>query len=167
MTVQLVVALLTDAPIINKIYNQTIDAGLATADTEPTTLVQREHWMQQHFNTNRTIWLIKNESSETLGWLSVSDFYGRPAYRATVEVSLYLDQAAQGKGYARAAMQELFKLCPQLGIKNIMAFVFAHNYPSVKLFESLGFKRWGLFPEIADMPQGKRSLEILGIKIAD
>lgn len=167
MKVQLVVAKLSDAAIINSIYNQTIKAGLATADTEPTTLAQRERWMEQHFNTDRTIWVITNEGKETVGWLSVSDFYGRPAYRATVEVSLYLDEAAQGKGYARAAMQEFFKLCPQLGIKNIMAFVFAHNVPSIKLFESLGFKRWGLFPEIADMPQGKRSLEILGIKVAD
>ncbi len=36
-----------------------------------------------------------------IAWLSFSDFYGRPAYPRTAEVSIYLDESARGKGLGK------------------------------------------------------------------
>lgn len=151
--------------LINRIYNESIPAGLATADTEELPIDKRKEWYTQHQESDRPVWILQNEHQENVGWVSLSDFYGRPAYRNTAEVSMYLSPAHQGKGYGKAALQQLIEMAPSMGIHNLLGFIFAHNEPSIKLFHSLGFETWGKLPEIAHMPQGNRTLMILGKKL--
>lgn len=151
--------------IINSIYNDSIPAGLATADTEPLPFPVREEWYNAHQKTDRPVWILLNEAEEIVGWLSLSNFYGRPAYRNTAEVSMYIANEHQGKGYGKMALNQLITMAPQLSISNLLGFIFAHNEPSLKLFTRAGFEEWGRLPEIAHMPQAKRTLVILGKKI--
>ncbi|RQO32101.1 N-acetyltransferase [Taibaiella sp. KBW10] len=150
---------------INDTYNESIPAGLATADTQNLPMEEREIWFAQHQKSNRPVWILKNEEAQSVGWLSLSNFYGRPAYRNTVEISLYISNKHQGKGYGKMALATLIELAPGLAIQNLMGFIFAHNEASIRLFQHFGFETWGLFPEIAHMPQGNRSLMILGKKL--
>ncbi|MNS05726.1 putative phosphinothricin acetyltransferase YwnH [compost metagenome] len=152
-------------PLINRIYNDSIPAGLATADTEPLPFSAREEWYAAHQKSDRPVWIILNETGEIAGWLSLSNFYGRPAYRNTAEVSMYIANEHQGKGYGKMALNQLIAMAPELGISNLLGFIFAHNEPSLKLFTRAGFEEWGRLPEIAHMPQAKRTLVILGKKI--
>jgi phosphinothricin acetyltransferase len=55
---------------------------------------------------------------------------------------------------------------PELGIETITAGAFAHNDPSVKLFEGFGFEKWARFPEVAELDGLKRDLVVLGSKVA-
>ena len=49
----------------------------------------------------------------------------------------------------------------------MLAFVFAHNAPSVALFERAGFVRWGLLPQVAELDGVERDLAILGRRLPD
>ena len=93
-------ATLAALPVIVEIYNAAIPGRQATADTEPVTVESRLEWFKAHDPATRPLWVMETEG-QILGWLSLSSFYGRPAYNATVEVSLYVATAAQGLGVGR------------------------------------------------------------------
>ncbi|HBW79512.1 MAG TPA: N-acetyltransferase, partial [Sphingobacterium sp.] len=52
-----------------------------------------------------------------------------------------------------------------LDAPTLLGFIFAHNLPSIALFEKMGFKEWANLPNIATLDQEERSLKILGIRI--
>ena len=37
---------------------------------------------------------------------------------------------------------------PQIGVTTLLGFIFGHNEPSLRLFEKLGFQRWGFLPRV-------------------
>ncbi|MDH6365398.1 L-amino acid N-acyltransferase YncA [Enterococcus sp. PF1-24] len=156
-------AQLKDLPKIVAIYNQSIPSRLATADLEEITVASREAWFHAHQPDTRPLWIIQ-EAEEIIGWLSLSDFYGRPAYQQTAEISIYLADTCQGKGIGQAALTFVESQLSQLNVTTLLAFVFAHNTSSIHLFEKNGFTTWGLLPEVALMDQDRRDLQILGKK---
>lgn len=89
-----------DLERIVEIYNSTIAGRMVTADTEPVTVESRQNWFRDHEPVRRPLWvaLLKEEMA---GWVSFQSFYGRPAYRATAEISIYLDEKYRGRGSAQ------------------------------------------------------------------
>lgn len=156
-----------DLPGIVAIYNASIPGRLATADTQPITVADREDWFIAHQKPERPVVVAVDEISgtELLGWASFSNFYGRPAYNGTVELAVYVAPSAQGRGVARALVQHLLELAPELGIHTVLGFVFSHNAPSLKLLGGLGFEPWGELPEVAILDDTSRSLTIVGRKV--
>jgi phosphinothricin acetyltransferase len=100
-----------------------------------------------------------------LGWVSFQDFYGRIAYNATAEISIYIDTAHQGKGIGRQALQYSIDNCGHLQIKTLLGFIFAHNIPSLNLFYKMGFEDWAMLPNIANLDGIERSLKIVGRRV--
>lgn len=159
-------ATLSDLDAIVKIYNSTISSRMVTADTEPVTTESRMKWFDDHSSDKRPLWVIENEAQETVGWISFQSFYGRPAYGATVEVSIYLDENQRGKGMGKQVLQYAIDQCPGMGIKTILGYIFAHNEASLKLFRHFGFEDWATLPDIAVLDGEEKSLKILGKRIA-
>jgi L-amino acid N-acyltransferase YncA len=54
---------------------------------------------------------------------------------------------------------------PELSINTLTLGIFAHNEPSLKLFEGFGFEQWAYFPKVAELDSVERDLVILGLKI--
>jgi len=154
----------SDLPQIVAIYNSTIASGIATADTAPVSVEDRLPWFQAHHAATRPI-LVHEVEGKVVAWVSFSNFYGRPAYQGTAEISIYLDPATRGQGMGKQLLQEGIEICPQIKVTTLLAFIFSHNIPSIKLFQSQGFQRWGELPEVAAMPDQQASLTILGLKI--
>lgn len=151
-----------DLPRIVEIYNQAVLTRKSTADLVPLTIEQRKTWFAGHQNNmQRPLWVIKKNDSIT-GWLSLSDFYDRPAYQRTAEVSLYLDQAYQGQGIGKQALKFLADQLIFCQVEIVLAFVFSHNQASQRLFQEFGYEKWGHFPEVASLDQQLRDLDILG-----
>ena len=100
------------------------------------------------------------------GWLSLRSFYGRPAYDATVEVAVYVDPAPQRRGIGKTLLDHALANAPALGIRTVLAFVFAHNAPSLALFERAGFAAWGRLPRVAVLDGVERDLAVLGRRVA-
>lgn len=160
-------ALRADLLEIVSIYNETIASRMVTADTSPVTERSREFWFENHNPHHRPLWVVDNELGQMVAWVSFQSFYGRPAYDATVEISIYISESHRGKGLGRQILQYSMRQAPQFGVKTILGFVFAHNEPSLQLFLSQGFSVWGNMPKIATMDLKEYDLLILGKRLVD
>jgi L-amino acid N-acyltransferase YncA len=157
-------ASVVDLPAIVAIYNAAIPGRMATADLEPISVDSRRQWFNEHLPGSRPLWVVE-EAGEIKGWLSLQAFYGRPAYHASAEVSVYVAPDAQRKGYARELVARVIGRTGDFGIKTLLAFIFGHNEPSLALFQSFGFKTWGHLPRVAELDGIERDLLILGRRI--
>ncbi len=155
-----------DLAEIIAIYNSTVLSRMVTADTEPVSIESRRQWFDKHSKEKYPLWIVENEHNEIIGWVSFQAFYGRPAYDATAEISIYLAAPVRGKGLGKQVLQHCIKAAAQLGIKTLLGYIFSHNEPSIKLFTNLGFKEWAHLPDVAVLDAKERSLKIFGKRIS-
>ena len=160
------IAKTADLPEIVRIYNASIPGRLATADLEPVSVAERASWFRTHSAKRRPIW-VAGKGTTIEGWVSFSDFYGRPAYSATAELSVYVDPAAQGRGVGRHLLHAAVAASATLGLTTLLGFIFDHNEPSLALFTSEGFDRWAHLPRVAVLDGVERGLVIVGRRIED
>jgi len=153
-----------DLPGIVGIYNASIPGRLATADTAPVTVEARWSWFRDRDVTRHPLWVFDQDGA-VAGWLSFGKFYGRPAYAATAEISIYVDPGAQREGIATRLMQQALARAPALGLSTFLAFVFAHNHPSLALCRRFAFETWGHLPRVAVLDGAERDLLILGRRV--
>ncbi|WP_256080365.1 GNAT family N-acetyltransferase [Massilia sp. YIM B04103] len=160
-------ATLDDLPAIVAIYNSTVASREVTADTEPVSVESRLAWFHEHTPERRPLWVVEQEGQDgILGWISYSNFYGRPAYSGTVEVSIYIAEAARGKGLGRYCLEEALAFAPSLNVHTVLGFIFGHNQPSLALFRRFGFDTWATLPRVANLDGVERDLLILGKRVA-
>jgi L-amino acid N-acyltransferase YncA len=157
----------SDLSAIVDIYNAAIPGRLATADTEPVSPASRQSWFHDRDFSKHPIWVFEDPGPDKRirGWLSFKPFYGRPAYSATAEVSIYVDPKVQRAGVATQLMEHAIERAPELRLTTYLAFVFAHNGPSLALCRKFGFEQWGRLPGIAVLDGTDRDLLILGRRI--
>jgi phosphinothricin acetyltransferase len=158
-------ATIDDLEKIVATYNASIPGRLATADLEPVPVESKVKWFQEHNEQSRPLWLIHSDD-QYAGWLSFSSFYGRPAYSKTVEVSIYLESGAQGKGIGKQCLLFAEEEARKRNILTLLGFIFGHNTPSLNLFYKQGYEKWARLPEVADMEGTWRDLIIVGKKVS-
>lgn len=166
MSVTFVYAQPHDLGKIVATYNSTVASRLVTADLEPVSVESKQAWYDAHSPQRRPLWLVL-VNHEYAGWMSFNSFYGRPAYNGTVEISIYLEESARGKGLGKSCIQKAIEVCPELNIKTLLGFIFDHNEPSLNLFYKMGFEKWAHLPKIANMQDAERGLIILGKRVTE
>jgi L-amino acid N-acyltransferase YncA len=157
-------ATIEDLPAIIEIYNTSIPGRMATADLEPVTVESRKEWFGAHTPERRPLWVLETEDKIT-AWLSFRSFYGRDAYRQTAEVSVYVSPDYHRKQLGNRLLVKAIETAPSLDLKTLVAFIFAHNLPSLNLFKKHGFQQWGYLPQIAELNGIDRDLVILGRQV--
>jgi L-amino acid N-acyltransferase YncA len=162
------IALPEDLPRIVDIYNSTIASREVTADTEPVSVASRQAWFGEHDSARRPLWVIQDghAGTEVLGWMSFSNFYGRPAYAGTAELSIYIAEAWRGQGIGRYCLEQAIAYAPSIAVHTLLGFIFGHNRPSLALFEKFGFETWARLPRVANLDGIERDLVILGKRVA-
>jgi L-amino acid N-acyltransferase YncA len=153
-----------DLASIVEIYNATIPGRMVTADLEIVTVDSKRKWFEDHSPNSRPMWVMK-QHEQVIAWLSFQSFYGRPAYLATAEVSIYIAADHQGRGLGGILLQKAIDACPGLQIDTLLGFIFAHNQPSLKLLSKFGFTEWGYLPKVAKLDDIERDLVIVGRRI--
>lgn len=154
-----------DLPTIVEIYNAAIPGCIATADTEPVSVASRLSWFKNH-DSNRPVWVKANKKGKVIGWLSFQSFYGRPAYKGTAELSVYVASEYRRQGIGKQFLQRAVYQSHILGINTLLSFIFAHNEPSLQLFGKFKFTEWGYLPRVAELDGVERDLVILGRRIS-
>ena len=162
-------AAIDDLPRIVEIYNQSIAGKQATADLQPVSVADRQAWFDAHTG-NRPLVVAQTRSEtssetslgEIVGWGSLSDLYARPAYHISTEISIYVADEAKGQGVGKALVNYLIEVAPSCGVQQVVALIFAHNTPSLAMFEKLGFETWGKFKQVCDMKGFIADVVILG-----
>jgi L-amino acid N-acyltransferase YncA len=157
-------AVINDLNDIVDIYNSTIPSRMVTADTEPVAIESKVSWFHDHTPDKRPLWIVEQDN-RTVGWVSFQSFYGRPAYDATSEVSIYLHPSFRGRGFGKQILEHVIHNSSALGIKTLLGYIFSHNEPSLKLFRKFGFQDWAVLPNIAELDSVERSLIIVGKRI--
>lgn len=153
-----------DLPSIVSIYNSTVPTRMATADLEPVSVESRLSWFEMHNPERRPIWIADHDGM-VVGWLSIQPFNIRPAYDASVEVSIYIDGGCRRQGIGSNLLAHAIHCGPRLGISTLLGLVFAHNEPSLDLFSRFGFQQWGYLPRVASLDSVERDLIIVGLHI--
>lgn len=156
---------LTDLAKIVEIYNSTVASRMVTADIEEVSVESRQIWFDAHNPVSRPLWVVEDTEGQIIGWVSFSSFHERTAYKGTVEVSIYLDISCRGKGYGKTVLQYCIDNAGKFKVNNLVALIFLHNEPSLKLFRHFGFEDWGMLPNVAVLDSVERSLVILGKRL--
>jgi len=161
---EIIDAQLSDLGRIVDIYNSTIASRMVTADLEPATVASKKAWFDDHSPDFRPLWVLMIEG-EIAAWFSFQSFYGRPAYNATAEISIYIAEEYRKLGLGTVLIQKAIEASPGLGINTLLGFVFGHNEPSLALLRKFGFEVWGHLPKVAVLDGVERDLVISGRRI--
>ncbi len=93
-------------------------------------------------------YLVFEDRGRVLGYAYGSQHRAKPAYRWSVETTVYVDRAAHRSGIGRALYIRLLELLTRQGFRSAFAGIVPPNEKSVGLHEALGFSYIGTFPEI-------------------
>jgi L-amino acid N-acyltransferase YncA len=127
-----------DWPAVKAIYEQGIAGGDATFETEAPSW---EDWDRSHLQGHR---LVALEDRELVGWAALAPVSGRCVYAGVAEDSVYVADAAQGRGIGRALLTELVARAERDGIWTIEAGIFPENDASIELHRRCGFRVVGV-----------------------
>src|SRR5687767_9805423 len=136
--VKLRLATADDAAAIASIYAPYVTASAVSFETEPPDAAE----IRSRIEAGGALhpWLVAcDEADRVLGYACATAFRARPAYRFTVETSVYLDPAAQRRGIGRSLYTALIPLLEAQGFTQAIAAITLPNAPSVRLHEALGF----------------------------
>lgn len=111
-----------DAPAIAAIYAHYVHTSVATFETEPPTTAdwldtiaaQREHGLP---------FVVGEDGAKVVGYAFLKRWRPRPAYRHTVEDSVYLDPGHVGRGHGRTLLTELLDRGPACGARQVIAVI--------------------------------------------
>jgi L-amino acid N-acyltransferase YncA len=94
-------------------------------------------------------WLIAELDGTVAGYAYASQHHGRPSYRWSADVTVYVSGAHHRRGVGRALYERLLELITQQGYYEACAGITLPNDASVGLHESLGFRPIGVYRNIA------------------
>ena len=140
-----------DLPAITAIYNSTIPSRCVTGEREPVSVASRRGWFENHQRPHRPIIVVEDDSGSIAAWASFNDFYAPDDYDIFAEISIYVHENHRSNGLGGELLAHMESVAPDLGIRSIMAMIFAHNPPSIALFERSGYSLWGRLTQVADM----------------
>ena len=158
-------ALEVDLPAIVEIYNAAIRGRISTAQLDPVSVEERLPWFREHSSESHPLWVAEIDG-EIAAWLSFHPFIKRCAYRGTAEISVYVREKFRRRGLGRTLVEKAIAQAPRLELTAFVGCIFGHNKPSLRLFERLGFARWGFLPRIARVDAVERDLVIVGRDVA-
>ena len=94
-------------------------------------------------------YIIAEKEGRLLGYAYAGTYRPRPAYRYSVENSIYIDKDAVGLGVGKALLPPLIDLCAAAGRRQMVAIIGdSQHVASIKLHESCGFEMVGTFKSI-------------------
>ena len=138
----------TDLPAIQAIYAHHVLYGTASFELEPPSVEQ----MRQRFADIRDHglpYLVAERDGQVLGYAYTTLYRPRPAYRFTVEDSIYIQQGSAGLGIGSALLQALIERCTRDGRRQMVAIIGnSENLASIRLHQRLGFRQVGVFESV-------------------
>lgn len=137
-------ALRTDMADVREIYNYYVTNSVVTFDEKRWT---HRQWVDKYeylTGLGLPFLVAVSPTGQVLGYGLVSPWAGKSGFRYTVENSIYLGQAATGKGLGRALLEALIEACEDRGIREMVAVVSDKGAEgSLALHERLGFVEVG------------------------
>ncbi len=135
-----------DAPAIAAIYAPYVLTGTATFEMTPPDAAEMVRRMRV-LREGGYPYLVVERDGVLAGYGYVGPYHARPAFRSTVENSIYLSEGARGQGIGRLLLDALVDAATRLGFRQMIAVIGdSANLPSIHLHRSAGFQEVGRLP---------------------
>lgn len=133
-----------DLAAITAIYGHHVLKGTASFETEPLTLEEMARRRAEVVGRGLPFWVAELEG-EVVGYAYAAPYRLRPAYRFTVEDSVYIHADRIGKGVGRRLLDAVIRSCEEGGLKQMIAIIGdSENAASIRLHEAAGFTHVGV-----------------------
>jgi len=137
-----------DVKAIAAIYAEAVLSGTATFEIEPPSEGEMARRMAE-LAAGRHPYLLAENAGTVLGYGYAGPYHRRPAYRSTVEDSIYVAAEARGKGIGRALLAALIAESEACGFRQMIAVIGdSGNAASIRLHQAAGFAFVGTFRDV-------------------
>jgi L-amino acid N-acyltransferase YncA len=137
-----------DAPAITRIYAHAVLHGTATFELDPPDEAEMTRRMKALLD-GKFPYVVAENGGALAGYAYAGPYRARPAYRFTVEDSIYVDPNTHRRGLGRALLTRLIEEAERRGFRQMIAVVGdSANAPSIEVHRALGFRMVGNFENV-------------------
>src|SRR5262245_31799486 len=137
-----------DIAAITRIYAHAVHHGTASFELDPPDVNEMTRRLEA-LNAGGFPYLVAEAENEILGYAYASPYRARPAYRFTVEDSVYIAPDAQRRGLGRLLLERLIVESDARGYRQMIAVIGDSAQPaSIALHTTLGFRMIGTFEAV-------------------
>ncbi len=145
----------TDWPSIHRIYSEGIATGMATLATRAPDWLA---WDSAYLTKGR---LVAEVDGIVAGWAALAPCSSLCEYDGAAELSIYVAEQERGKRVGRQLLEALVADSESHGFWTLEAQILEGNDASIRLHESVGFRRVGIRERIGRVGDGWRNVVLL------
>jgi phosphinothricin acetyltransferase len=149
MSISIRPARLDDIPAIARIYGHAVTHGTASFELEAPDEAEMTRRMTAILDGGFP-YLVAEADGRLAGYAYANLFRTRPAYRFTLEDSVYIAPDLQGRGVGRALLERLIADSAARGFRQMIAVIgdSTRQQPSIRLHAACGFAHIGTLPNV-------------------
>lgn len=132
-----------DLPAILEIYNDAILNTTAVYDYKAHTIEERRAWYKSKIEEGWPL-LVYEDNLKVIGFASFGPFRAWPAYKYTIEDSIYVSRDCRKMGIGTQLLKELIRIANERGYATIVAGIDSSNTASIRMHENQGFELSGV-----------------------
>ncbi len=136
----------SDGAAISRIYAPFVDGSAVSFEMEPPTGEEMARRIEKLWPSHP--WIVAESADGVIGYAYGSPYRERRAYQWAVEVTVYLHEAARGKGLGRKLYEALLELLTWQGFTKAYGVVTLPNPASAALHEAVGFRPFAVYRDI-------------------
>jgi phosphinothricin acetyltransferase len=141
-------AMAVDMPAVGRIYKHYVETALVTFEETPPRLEEMLARRQKVADAGAP-YLVAELGGEIVGYCYAGPYHHRPAYRYTLEDSVYVAHGMSGRGYGAALLGELIKRCERGPWRQLLAVIGnSDNAGSIALHRRFGFTSVGVLRSV-------------------
>lgn len=137
------------AEAILAIFNEAILNSTVVYAYKPRTMESMADWFETKRKGNYPVIGLENEAGELMGFSSYDTFRVFPAYKYTVEHSVYVEARFRGQGLGKRLLREIIDAAQRQNYHTLIGVIDSANTVSISLHEAFGFNLCGTIPEVA------------------
>ena len=129
-----------DLPALTRIYNHYVANTHVTFDIRPFSVGERGAWLAQFDGRRYRCLVAEDPDNVILGYACTTPLKAKPAYATSVEISVYLDPDATGRGIGQALYAALFRAIGNEDLHRAYAGIALPNPASMSLHRRFDFR---------------------------
>lgn len=132
---------------VRDIFNRAIEMSTSLYEYEPRSLETIRAWFEGKKEQGYPIVGRESESGELMGFGSYGPFRLNPAYKYSIEHSIYVRDSYRRRRLGRGLLEELIQLAQQQGFHTLIGGIDSTNEASVQLHLAMGFQHCALIKQ--------------------
>jgi phosphinothricin acetyltransferase len=137
-----------DLPAIAAIYAHAVTTGTASFEYDPPDVAEMGRRRADVLGKGYP-YLVAEQNGVVVGYAYANTYRARPAYRFSVEDSIYIAPNQQRRGVGRQLLEALVQRCEALGLRLMIAVIGdSATLPSIRVHAACGFTHAGVLPNV-------------------